>query len=259
MKITLFKVLRVFVGCFSLCFLNGCVYTSFDLSSASLSLDSLWSDSKLPESNQLAQSRPRFFLPPPRAKRLPAPNLELRSEVQHELSYVRRTSLVERAISRNPQHVRVVREILHDEGLPADLLALALIESGLNARAKSHAGAVGLWQLMKSTARLYDLSVNFFTDERSDPVLSTLAAARHLKDLFYLYDDWHLALAAYNAGTGRIDRALMRTGTTNFWQLARTGALRKETVRFVPRFIAVALILREKMDTHILPAEAKVS
>lgn len=227
--------------------LCGCVYTPFEFSSSKLSLDSLWSnDSQESKAEALDQARPRFFLPPPRAKVLPAIALELTDEVQHEMRYLNRTSLISSAVSRHPENVRIIREVLNDEGLPRDLMALALIESGLNPHAKSQAGAVGMWQLMKSTARLYDLSVNFFNDERKDPVLSTLAATRHLKDLYYIYKDWHLALAAYNAGSGKIDRAMMRTGATTYWQLVRSGALRRETERFVPRVIAAALLLRQR-------------
>lgn len=242
------RTVRGIFYCLVTGFLCGCVYTPFELEAPDIGLSSLFSADPPSEEqvkgDPLDQARPQFFLPAPRVRALPPLELEINAQVQRELDYLDRSGFVSKAIARHPQNARIVREVLNDEGLPADLLALALIESGLNSGAKSKAGAVGLWQLMKSTARLYNLSVNFFNDERRDPVLSSLAAARHLKDLYYLYKDWHLALAAYNAGTGKIDRALMHTGSTTFWQLARTRALRHETVRFVPRVIAAAILMR---------------
>ena len=100
-----------------------------------------------------------------------------------------------------------------------------------------------MWQFMKSTARLYGLKVGLFVDERQDPILSTIAAARLLRDLYDQYQDWHLALAAYNAGTGAIDRALARVRDRDFWTLARSGRLNRQTAEFVPKFIAASLLM----------------
>ena len=146
--------------------------------------------------------------------------------------------------SRN-QFYPILAEIFEDEGVPHDLLNLAMVESGYNIQAKSQVGAVGMWQFMKSTAQVYGLSVGVLEDERKDPILSTIAAARHLKDLYNLYKDWYLALAAYNAGPGAVQRAVSKTGTADFWSLARNGKFSKQTRDFVPRFIAATLIARD--------------
>ena len=96
---------------------------------------------------------------------------------------------------------------------------------------------------MKSTAKLYGLRVTYVSDERTDVVLSTIAAARHLRDLYKRYEDWNLAVAAYNAGPGTIDNAIKRTGAKDFWQMARRRMVRQETIKFVARLHAILLVL----------------
>ena len=128
--------------------------------------------------------------------------------------------------------------ILREKGLPAGLMGVAAIESGFNPLALSPKGARGLWQLMPETARRYGLLVEPYQDERTDPVKSTLAAAAYMRDLYTQFQDWPLALAAYNAGEDRVAQAMRRAGARDFWTLRRKSALPDETLRYVPAALA---------------------
>lgn len=180
---------------------------------------------------------------PPRA--LPEPVLGMTPEVQRELDrFVKRDrGTVERIMEQKAAHHTRLAEVFADEGVPLELLNLAGIESHFNPLAVSPAGARGMWQFMKSTAKIYGLTVSKKKDDRTDPILSSIAAARHLRDLFNSYKDWHLALAAYNAGPGKIDQALRNSPKRCFWDISRSGKLARETDRFVPKFIALTLIM----------------
>ena len=136
----------------------------------------------------------------------------------------------------------LIEQIFVEFGLPKELVYLSLVESGFNPRAYSRARASGPWQFIKSTGRIYGLKVNWYVDERRDPIKSTVAAARHLRDLYDMFGSWPLALAAYNAGPGKISRAIVRTGTRDFWTIARTRYIRRETKHYVPRFMAAMII-----------------
>lgn len=136
----------------------------------------------------------------------------------------------------------LVEQIFVEVGLPKELIYLSLVESGFNPRAYSRARASGPWQFIKSTGRIYGLSVNWYVDERRDPIKSTVAAAVHLRDLYDLFGSWPLALAAYNAGAGKIGRAIKKTGTRDFWRIARTRYIRRETRQYVPKFMAAMII-----------------
>ncbi|MFW2365685.1 MAG: LysM peptidoglycan-binding domain-containing protein [Desulforhopalus sp.] len=141
------------------------------------------------------------------------------------------------------------REMIENEleiaGLPKDLLYLSMIESGFNQMAYSRAKAVGLWQFMKATGRQYNLRVDKYIDERRDALKSTKAAVAYLGDLYREFGDWHLAVAAYNGGPGKIRGGLRKYKVDNFWDLASKRYLRLETKRYVPKLIATLLIARQ--------------
>lgn len=187
--------------------------------------------------------------------------------VQYYLDFYRTTGRERFAIwlSRMPRYEAMIRRRLLAEGLPGDLVYLALIESGFSNTATSRARAVGMWQFMKGTARLYGLRVDRWVDERRDPIKATDAAVRHLKDLTETFGSYFLAAAAYNAGAGRVSRSLVRlpdddTDTipsdATFFRLYDTALLRRETRDYVPKLIAAAMIAKEPARYGFAPAPA---
>ncbi|MBI3754932.1 MAG: transglycosylase SLT domain-containing protein [Deltaproteobacteria bacterium] len=136
----------------------------------------------------------------------------------------------EKWLTRSERYLPMVRDIFRQNGLPEDLAYLALIESGFNPNARSRARAVGMWQFMKWTGRKYGLTIEMWVDERRDPEKATWAAARYLKDLYGLFNSWHLSAASYNAGEGRIMRVIKRYKTDDFWIVAKQKkALKRAT------------------------------
>ncbi len=148
-------------------------------------------------------------------------------------------------LSRAGRYEPMMRAVFRDADLPEDLVYVSLIESGFSPRAYSRARAVGLWQFISGTARLYDLRVSYWVDERRDPILATKAAAAHLKDLHDEFGSWYLAAAAYNGGPNRVRRGIRRSGSDDFWTLSRRRYLRRETRNYVPKLIAAALIAKQ--------------
>ncbi|MFI5340646.1 MAG: LysM peptidoglycan-binding domain-containing protein [Candidatus Methylomirabilales bacterium] len=153
----------------------------------------------------------------------------------------RKWGVITRAFERASRYLPMMREIFHEKGLPEDLLNLAFIESAVNPRATSRAKAAGIWQFVPSTGRLYGMRSSWWLDERRDPEKSTRGAAEYLKNLYNMFESWPLALAAYNAGEGKIQAAIQRQRSRNFWSLR----LPKETRLFVPAFMAMTIISRE--------------
>ncbi|PLX03647.1 MAG: lytic transglycosylase [Marinilabiliales bacterium] len=146
----------------------------------------------------------------------------------------------------------VFEEILDQYDMPYELKYLPVIESALNPRARSRAGAMGMWQFMYTTGKLYKLEINSFVDERLDPVMASHAAAKYLKDLYGIYNDWTLALAAYNCGPGNVNRAIRRSGgKTNYWVLY--PYLPRETRGYVPAFIAATYAMTYYKEYGIKP------
>ncbi|MCX6111752.1 MAG: LysM peptidoglycan-binding domain-containing protein [Proteobacteria bacterium] len=148
----------------------------------------------------------------------------------------------QRALSRSEEYETNIKNILIAYDVPEDLFYLALIESAFVQRAHSRAGAKGIWQFMKGTAKLYGLQVTRKNDERLNPYKATAAAAAYLRDLYNIYGSWYLAIASYNAGEGRIRDAIIRHRERNFWELASKNALPDETMNYVPKYIAAAII-----------------
>lgn len=147
-------------------------------------------------------------------------------------------------LARLNHYKPLVEKIFAQFQLPGDLVFLSLVESGFNPRAYSRARAAGPWQFMKATGKIYGLRVDEYVDERRDPIKSTVAAARYLRDLYDLFGTWPLAMAAYNAGERKIQRALRKAKAETFWEIAQTKFIRRETREYVPRFMAAAIIAK---------------
>ena len=156
----------------------------------------------------------------------------------------RQRKYFKRWLGRSTRYLPAIRRELKKAGLPADLAYLAMIESGFNPSAYSRAHAAGLWQFIKGTGRNYGLRIDSWVDERREPEKATRAAVAYLSSLYAEFNDWYLAVAAYNAGEGKIRRAIKRYRTRDFWQLARHRYLRLETKRYVPKLIAAIMIAR---------------
>jgi membrane-bound lytic murein transglycosylase D len=153
-------------------------------------------------------------------------------------------AIVEHGLERSGRYNDMIRRVLKEEGVPQDLMYLAQAESAFQPQAVSRAGARGIWQFMPYRGEEYDLERNYWIDERSDPEKATRAAARHMRDLYQMFGDWYLVMAAYNSGPLNVSRAVERTGYADFWELQRLKALPKETQNYVPIIIAMALVAK---------------
>lgn len=166
-----------------------------------------------------------------------------------------------RAMARAAPHLPMIRAVLADYGLPPELASLPLVESAFEVQCVSSAGAAGLWQLMPVTARRFGLTVAAGRDERFDPRKSTEAAARYLAWLHEHFNDWPLALAAYNCGEGAMDGFLRRHGAASLAELSALGpgALPAETQRFVPQFVAAATVMAQSGEAASMPREREAA
>jgi membrane-bound lytic murein transglycosylase D len=171
-------------------------------------------------------------------------SLEINQNVEKWLKFFaeRNPDTYARYMERGEPIRGYIENTLQRYGVPKEMFFLAMIESGFTNHAVSSAGAVGPWQFMPATGRRYGLTVDSYLDERRDPIRATEAAAKYLADLHNVFQNWYLAMAAYNAGEGRIMGAIMRAGTRNFWELAKQKALPRETMDYVPKFLAAAII-----------------
>ena len=161
---------------------------------------------------------------------------------RHLMYYtLRRPEVMERWLERSAYYFPMMREIFKDEGVPEELIHLSMIESGLVPTARSWASAVGMWQFIRATGRFYGLEVNWWIDERKDPIKATRAAAQHLRDLYEVWDDWHLALANYNLSPRGLRRGIRAAGgVEDYW--AAYPYLPRETRGYVPGYIAATMI-----------------
>jgi len=148
-------------------------------------------------------------------------------------------------LARSEKYIPFMRNLLKENGLPEDLVYMALIESGFNPYAYSRSKASGPWQFIYLTGKRYGLRSNWWIDERRDPEKSTIAAAKYLKDLYDMFECWYLAAAGYNAGEKKIATAMKRYRTEDFWELTKYGYLKRETKDYVPQMIAAALIAKD--------------
>jgi len=144
-------------------------------------------------------------------------------------------------LGRQTTFLPIFEKYINKFQLPRELKNLPIIESALNPNAESQVGAKGLWQFMPSTGRMYDLTINDYVDERCDPVKSTIAGLSYLKDLYSKYGDWKLAIASYNCGPGRVDRAIRKAGKSSFNDIKKY--LPKETQEYIAKFIATSYVM----------------
>jgi membrane-bound lytic murein transglycosylase D len=153
--------------------------------------------------------------------------------------------IIENGLRRAGRYREMINQVLDEEGLPRDLIYLAQAESAFQPNARSRARAVGLWQFVKWRGMEYGLQVDWWIDERRDPMKSTRAAAKHLKDLYEQFGDWYLAMAAYNCGPGCVSRAQQRGRGADYWEMIEKRLLPRETRNYVPIILAVALMAKE--------------
>lgn len=200
-----------------------------------------------PIAEAFAESTPLAVVVPETAPEPPPYPVTVNSQVQFFIDRftIYRREVVSLWVSRSARYLGMVRDVMRKKGLPEELAFTAMIESGYNPTAVSRAGAKGMWQFMAPTARRYGLRVDRWIDERLDPEKSTVAAAAYLRDLHALFGSWPLAQAAYNAGEVKVARAIRVTGSNDFWTLARTNHLRRETKEFVPQIHAATVIGRD--------------
>ncbi len=163
-----------------------------------------------------------------------------------ELFQGRLRDYIQESLTRGSRYLPMIHGVFKEAGLPLDLAYIPIIESGFKTNALSKASAKGPWQFMRATATEQGLKTNWYVDERSDPEKATVAAAKYLKLLHTLFDgDWHLVLAAYNGGLGRVQRAIKRSGESDFWSLsASTRYLPRETREYVPLILAAIIVAK---------------
>ena len=154
-------------------------------------------------------------------------------------------------MKRSAPYRDFIIELLETENMPAELLFLPVIESGFFETATSKSGAVGIWQFMKNSIGGYNIHIDDWVDERRDPWKASIAAVKKLKWNYSQFNDWPLALAAYNSGAGTIRTAIKKAGKADYWYLAEHGYLKKETLYYVPKFLAIAAILSRSEELNI--------
>ena len=153
--------------------------------------------------------------------------------------------IVENGLRRKGRYQGMISRVLKEEGVPQDLIYLAQAESAFQPLALSRAGARGIWQFMQWRGNEYGLKRTWWVDERVDPEMATRAAAQHLRDLYGLFGDWYLAIAAYNCGPGNVQKGIERTGYADFWELYKRNVLPQETQNYVPIILAMTLIAKD--------------
>ncbi len=174
--------------------------------------------------------------------------LTVNDEVLSFLNFFQTTrgrAIVETGLRRAGRYREMIQRVLAEEGVPQDLIYLAQAESAFQPLALSRAGARGIWQFVAWRGNEYGLKHTWWVDDRQDPEKATRAAAHHLRDLYGMFGDWYLAMAAYNCGPGNVQKAVERTGYADFWELYRRNVLPKETKNYVPIILALTLIAKD--------------
>lgn len=168
--------------------------------------------------------------------------MELNDEVKKFITYfsTRHKSHFQRYLKRAEFYFPMVERVIAEEGMPPEIINLAIVESGVNPHAHSRANALGMWQFIKPTGKMYDLEGNQWFDERRNLEKSTRASMRFLKSLYETYGDWYLALSAYNAGGGKVNRSIKQAKSKDFWKVRKY--FRRETKEYAPRFVAATII-----------------
>ncbi|MFH1595750.1 MAG: transglycosylase SLT domain-containing protein [Pseudomonadota bacterium] len=189
--------------------------------------------------------------------------IQMNKQVKAYLVYfsTERKAVIQRYLVRSTRYLPLIKETFQEYGLPEDLAYLAMIESGFNPNAYSHAGACGMWQFIKGTGLRYGLVIDGQVDERRDPVKSTRAAAKYLSDLYKQFGSWYLAAASYNCGERRVERELRKNHHRNFWELSANRCLPTETKNYVPQMIAATIIAKnpERFGFSRVPYEPPLS
>jgi membrane-bound lytic murein transglycosylase D len=171
---------------------------------------------------------------------------------------VKKRGLTQRVMGLSNLYFPIFEEALDREGLPLEFKYLSIVESALNPIAVSRVGATGIWQFMYNTGLQYNLKVNSYTDERRDPIKSTQAACQYFKDMYKIYGDWLLVIAAYNCGAGNVNKAIKRSGgKTNFWDIM--NYLPNETKNYVPAFIAITYVMEHAREHNLYPVSPAYS
>jgi membrane-bound lytic murein transglycosylase D len=204
---------------------------------------------KLPISDESNDDFNLEFLPSDQLKKEPDFDIPIviNAKVEHFIQYFQTAArnTFSNWLARSEKYIPFMKNLLRENGLPEDLVYLALIESGFNPYAYSRRKASGPWQFIYLTGKRYGLRSNWWIDERRDPEKSTIAAAKYLKDLYDLFECWYLAAAGYNAGEKKITNAMKRYRTEDFWELTKYRYLKRETKDYVPQMIAAALIAKD--------------
>ena len=187
------------------------------------------------------ESAPRLL--PPSSTLTNFPSLA-HSKVEDSIDFFqnRAGGFFARALGRSTTYAEMMKRIFREKNLPEELFYLALIESGFNPKAFSRARASGIWQFVGITAKRFGLKVDKWVDERRDPEKATYAAAEYLKNLYSMFNDWDLAAASYNAGEGRILKAMKKANSQDFWRISQERGVKKETKEYVPMFLAAVTI-----------------
>lgn len=179
-------------------------------------------------------------------------NLEYNPHVRPFIDfYLRNHKVIAKSIGLSKYYFPLFEEIFAKYNIPLEMKYLAIVESALNPRAKSRAGAGGIWQFIYSTGKVYDLNISSYVDERFNPVRSTEASAKYMSKLYEIFGDWNLVLAAYNSGPGNVTKAMRRSGKKNYWAI--WPFLPKETRGYVPAFIAVNYLMNNYSYHNIKP------